>query len=684
MMQAPEQNPVIVYLGSEEPAVELVAWLEAHGHSLYAVNAVAGLAHALKDTRAGTLIVDLAGEGDPLECLASLKAVLATTESRPRVIVCSERADQEVRLRAVQAGSDVFLTAPVSPQLLMQHLATVPETIHQEYRVLLVTDNTDVLAGTALSLRQAGMLVKQPANPAQTLLSLINFMPDVLLIEHPLSGCSGDDIGRMIHQLSNYEDIPVVYFCSGEAAGNFIPRDTASCEVLPVSVDAGRVVTVINRLVRITRDRSNKARYLLNRDRVTGMLNRDGFFTRLNRGVEAKENVTLFLVELENLQYSNPGLSPRELNQLIAGVSAHLCGLAVASLLRARTGDYSFAFLVADKPGDEVRKLGQLLCHALGSRLYPAGQHAINVVCHAGIAVVDSRPENLLPLFSLAVEACEEARLAGRNRACVRRMESEEVTALSQEDRLLLEQLHLALEKDSFRLVYQPIAPLHGNTVEKYEVLLRLPGADNAVIPASRFVPLAEQGGLMRSIDLWVVGNAVKLLRERGSATSLFVKTSSASIGDPGFPARLKVIFDKHGYPGSRLVFEICESNIRAGLLPVEKFANRIKQLGCGLALEHNDLDRDVAPFLERIPASYVKINGQVLADIAVNHGRLSQLEEIIRSSEEYRARVIAGFVENAGSLQLLWKCGVHYIQGNFLQEPAEVLGFNFGEEDAG
>jgi EAL domain-containing protein (putative c-di-GMP-specific phosphodiesterase class I) len=235
-----------------------------------------------------------------------------------------------------------------------------------------------------------------------------------------------------------------------------------------------------------------------------------------------------------------------------------------------------------------------------------------------------------------------------------------------------------------FRLVYQPIAPLHGNTVEKYEALLRLYCADSTIIPASRFVPLAEQGGLMQSIDHWVVETVVKLLRERGNATSLFVKISSASIQDGEFPAWLKAMFDRYGYPDSRLIFEICEPNIRAGLLYVERFANLAKQLGCGLALDHNDMGRDVAPFLERIPASYVKINGQALADIAFNHERQMQLEQIISAAEKYRARVITGFVENAGNLQLLWKSGVHYIQGNFLQEPAEVLDFNFGEESAG
>ena len=82
---------------------------------------------------------------------------------------------------------------------------------------------------------------------------------------------------------------------------------------------------------------------------------------------------------------------------------------------------------------------------------------------------------------------------------------------------------------------------------------------------------------------------------------------------------------------------------------------------------------------LAHIPASYVKINRSAVDEIAASHELRLKLMSMIAVCEEHKAHVITGFVENASDLQLLWKCGVHYIQGNFLQEPDEVLDFDFG-----
>jgi len=225
---------------------------------------------------------------------------------------------------------------------------------------------------------------------------------------------------------------------------------------------------------------------------------------------------------------------------------------------------------------------------------------------------------------------------------------------------------------------------LHGNSVEKYEVLLRLHGSNGELVLPSRFVLVAERCDLMQSIDRWVVEQAEVLLNGRGNGASLFVKISSGSLQDPGFPVWLNRFFRDHGFPGKRLIFEISEDNMRAGLRHAAAFASRIRQPGCGIALEHNDISKDVEPLLEHIPARYVKINGQAINRIAVNREQQLRLRAIIALSEQRKARAIAGFVENANSLHLLWKCGVHYIQGNFLQEPDEALEFDFGEEVSG
>jgi EAL domain-containing protein (putative c-di-GMP-specific phosphodiesterase class I) len=296
--------------------------------------------------------------------------------------------------------------------------------------------------------------------------------------------------------------------------------------------------------------------------------------------------------------------------------------------------------------------------------MYVTGDTSITVGCNLGIAVADHPLTDGLPLFALALQACNEAVQSSVNHICIHSLARVAEAAQSSEDRTFAEYLQYAIDENLFRLVYQPIASLHGNGVEKYEVLLRLHDRSGHVLPPSRFMPVAKRSGLMHAIDCWVIESAMDVLKKRGNGTSLFVKVSSESIQAPGFSAWLENLFNARGLPGNRLVFEICDANIRAGLKQVADFANHARKLGCGIALEH---------------ASYVKINRNAVDDIAVSRDLQLKLKTMIALCEHHKARVITGFVEDASSLQLLWKCGVHYIQGNFLQEPDEELDFDFG-----
>jgi EAL domain-containing protein (putative c-di-GMP-specific phosphodiesterase class I) len=100
--------------------------------------------------------------------------------------------------------------------------------------------------------------------------------------------------------------------------------------------------------------------------------------------------------------------------------------------------------------------------------------------------------------------------------------------------------------------------------------------------------------------------------------------------------------------------------------------------------LQHRDITRDFAPVLERIPASYVIVIDKTIEQDDIYNGWYDYLQNLVEVAEGRHCLVITGMVETAGSLQLLWKCGVHYIQGNFLQQPDETLDFDFGGEEAG
>jgi EAL domain-containing protein (putative c-di-GMP-specific phosphodiesterase class I)/GGDEF domain-containing protein/DNA-binding response OmpR family regulator len=674
-----ERKHSVVYLGKGVLARDLDNQLGAEGYSFCVVDRTTELAAILDSEKPGSLIVELAGQVNCSKRLDAVRKVLDRHGEQPRLLVVSDRADQKIRLKAVQAGSDVFLTTPVTPRLILQHLYPVSGRDGESHRVLVIDNKAnDWSAETVSQLKHDGMFVRQLENPAQALLSMINFMPDVLIIGNSLPGCHADEIGRMIHQLSDYEDLPVIYLCD-ENDNACRPRDTFPCEVISTSTDYAEFASRLDRLVLTARNRRNRIQYLRNYDQLTGFLNRDGFFALLDRGFRDDDEAAVLVLQLENLNSHAFGLSPHMQSVLVLEVAGLLSRSIPSTMVHARVGDYGFAFLCNGVSRQELERLGQRVYHDICMRMFFIGDCSITVGCNLGIAVADNPSREGLPLFLLAMQACNEAVKSDEYHVCIKSLASVSGSTQSADDRELAEYLQCAVDENLFRLVYQPVASLHGNGIEKYEVLLRLHDRGGSVVPPSRFMPVAEKNELMHSIDRWVIESAMGVLRERGNSTSLFVKVSSGSIQAAGFSAWLDRLFDEYGLPGNRLVFEICDANIRAGLKQSADFANHVRQLGCGIALEHNDINRDLAPLLEHVPANYVKINSSVVAEIAVNRELQLKLKTMIALCEAHKARVIAGFVENASDLHLLWKCGVHYIQGNFLQEPDEVLDFDFG-----
>jgi len=674
-----ERKHSVVYLGKGSLARGLDNQLGAEGYSFCVVDGTKELAAILDREKPATLIVELAGQVNSFKRLDAVRKVLDRHAEQPRLLVVSDRADQKIRLKAVQAGSDVFLATPVTPRLILQHLYPVSGRDGESHRVLMIDNKeSDWSAETVSQMKHDGMFVRQLENPEQALLSMINFMPDVLIIGNSLPGCHADEVGRMIHQLSDYEDLPVIYLCD-EDDNACAPRDTFPCEVISTSTDYAEFVARLDRLVLTAHNRRNRIQYLRNYDQLTGFLNRDGFFTLLDRGFRDDDEAAVLVLQLEDLNSHAFGLSPHMQNELVFEVAGLLSRSIPSTMAHARVGDYGFAFLCDGVSRQELERLGQRVCHDICMRMFDVGDSSITVSCNMGIAVADTPSREGLPLFLLAMQACSEAVKSDKHHVCIRSLKSVTGPAQSAEDRELAAYLQCAVDENLFRLVYQPIASLHGNGIEKYEVLLRLHDRGGSVVPPSRFMPVAEKNQLMHSIDRWVIESALDVLRERGHGTSLFVKVSSGSIKAGGFSAWLDRLVDECGLPGNRLVFEICDANIRAGLKQSADFANHVRQLGCGIALEHNDINRDLAPLLEHVSANYVKINRIAVDELAVSRELQLKLETVIALCEEHKARVITGFVENASDLQLLWKCGVHYIQGNFLQEPDELLDFDFG-----
>lgn len=681
------KSPVILYLGLGPVADEHCRWLGNAGLSVRHATSIGMLEQVAREGHAAALVVDLStGDSEiaSIDAIVRLKSGLARP---PRLIFLSDRADQEIRLRAIRAGGECFLIKPVTPALLMQHLEPALLAASHHYRVLLIAETSGLLSDAVPVLQQLGMIIKRLDTVSQTLLTVINFAPDLIMIEQELSCCRGDQLGRMLHQLADYEDLPVIYLVPDSPQRADPCTDHASETACPGSVSHHQLVNMIDRMAGVAQIRKSRIHHLQTSDTVTGLQNQHGFLQRMGRSVVVPDSAALVaalvLIEVEDLREKHPQLSPQSVNRLIAMFASQLAGLITPVELLARIGDYTFACLIQGRNIDEITQLGEFLGHSLSSRILDVGQYSLTLGCNIGIAVVHDTLDSGMPLVTLAQQVCKEVCLdGGGSHVSIRTLQASGADGQSQDERQLLSLLQGAVEKGHFRLVYQPIASLRGSVVEKYEVLLRLSDDSNRAVSPSRFIPLAEQHGLMDKIDRWVIQQAIKTLGQRGKGASFFVKVSPESLGDPGFVRYLKGCLERFSASGNQLVCELGVGGVNAGIRQAAAFSRQLAPLGCGISIEHCDTSQDIARLLEHIPAMYVKLGGDMIRDLEEDHGRQLQLALVVQQCEARDVQVIAGFVESAACLKLLWQSGVHYIQGNFLQEPDELLGFDFGGDE--
>ncbi|HVS69311.1 MAG TPA: amino acid permease, partial [Mycobacteriales bacterium] len=281
--------------------------------------------------------------------------------------------------------------------------------------------------------------------------------------------------------------------------------------------------------------------HLADHDPLTGLLNRRRLQLAVAESIEAaqrsgKQNA-LVLIDLDNFKMINDtrghALGDTVLRSVANALAARLRGTDTL----ARLGGDEFAVILPDCDADTAVEIarGLISAVALTTIVPDASGRMIRVNASAGVATFGGCP-NLTP-ESLLVDAdlaLYEAKNAGRNRVSIA-SDDQSNRERMQTRQSWVEQIRTALDNDSFELWAQPILDLKTRQVTRHELLLRL-GGDNAGVPPSQFLAVAEQVGLITDIDTWVIHAAFGLVRAHlaaGVHCNMQVNVSGASVADP-------------------------------------------------------------------------------------------------------------------------------------------------------
>ena len=302
-------------------------------------------------------------------------------------------------------------------------------------------------------------------------------------------------------------------------------------------------------------------------------------------------------------------------------------------------------------------------------------EQKMNTKINLGLVHISKHIENPDQALSLADVACTVSRNKNLHLMHVY-TQNEDRSTVETVDFSWTGRIKDALKNDNFKLVYQPILHIKNEPTPLYEALLRMKSSRGDDILPGQFLHTAKQSGQEEDIDKWVINQILQLLESSTTAdTSFFINLSETSINSIEF---ISWILENCKNYGQHIVFEITEHHALQFESEVLHFIQEVKKINCQICIEHYGNQPDASETLVEMDADYYKIDGAFINHLATNRKHQSIIHNIVHDTKDKNVKTIACFVQDADSLAILWREGVDYIQGNYLQIPNSQLSYKF------
>jgi diguanylate cyclase (GGDEF)-like protein/PAS domain S-box-containing protein len=421
-------------------------------------------------------------------------------------------------------------------------------------------------------------------------------------------------------------------------------------------------------------------------DSLTGLRNRQYFMEQVDAAVaQAKrgKTYTVFFIQIDNFTTLRTSVGIGGADTVLTEVASLLRGLIPDSAgLLARFGDDVFAAMVGSGDVEKARKFGEQMRKTVADHLFEVQKKTLQVTVSVGATVVDKDVPNGQEALTRAADAGLRVRQKNEagNGVFVSRPDD---FIDANTDSGMARHLQTALEKNQFKLYWQPILNLEDNGEETYEVLLRLPFQDKELQPAE-FLQAASAGNLNTKIDRWVILHALKQLSDhqaKGHKTRIMVTLTSDSLADASLVQWLGVALKAARADGKSLILQFTEADAGTYLKAARDFALAVQAQGISTAITRFGTGGanapKVLPHLNEV--AYVKLDGSFVQEINSEAGKQA-ISRVIKDAKSHSKKVIASHVESAAALQVLWGFGIDYIEGYYVSPPLGGLTYAFSE----
>ena len=415
--------------------------------------------------------------------------------------------------------------------------------------------------------------------------------------------------------------------------------------------------------------------YLAHHDPLTGLPNRLLFHDRLEQAVllaqRSRRMIAVMFLDLDRFKAINDTLGHLIGDELLVAVAERLKHCARETDTIARLGGDEFAVIITQIVQEEdIEQIAQKIIQTLSS-VYSVGGYEVFVTASIGINLYPGIDNDREKLLENADVAMYHAKQFGRNNY---KFYSTDMNAVALERLMLETNLRRALERDEFRLYYQPQIDMQSGSVNGVEALIRWQHPDLGLISPLEFIPLLEETGLILPVGEWVIRTACKQIRDWLDAgfpqLTMAVNLSARQFRQPNLVEMIEQQLHEFYIPPALLELELTETVMMDNIEETTAILQKLKRLGLKIAVDDFGTGVSSLGYLKHFPVDTLKISHDFVLNLPADSADASIASAVISLARNMQLSSVAEGVENQGQMDFLRSQDCERIQGFLFSRP--------------